>query len=583
MSVPISRGNLKLFAIFFSMTLWLSAGVRSEVEDWYVQNFENKAMFLKIPIRGQRQILHVRATSPVLDPASANLPLLFKVGDQVRITEVNFRDDSVRFKIASTDLGQESEIHFQFPQQLSQDFSQQPTFDLTLLATFTEGLSYTDIESAKEEFIKSQFDQFIQQLAHSNNTSAEVVRSTLGETFPEHQLLQEEANSLKSKLQRVEQTLEQTLDESQAGQEVQSQLARFQEELDQTRIDLSAVQGERDDLLEEIKSAEKRTDDFRKSAEEYEQQMNSLVENLNLKTSSASSLGAQVSVLNDSIQTLRQEQITRGRKLEEVNTQLQELQVKNRELSEDLKDAQDERQKVWDNLSVLTSNRKSLEARYVASQEENEQLQNAAVLSDSLHLERRLERREEGTFQLADLYLLSQHIATLEMQVPPYSGTVNPVRFSMHSPDMVKFSEEERKIYEVLGEPLKIETSWQSSSNDLKFLLLNTEAIQTVGPRETVEWPWLFQGEISQPEQASLITSLVSPEGRETFIGSQDVTVNPGHVMARIQQSISPLSLLAGAVLTMAVLGLVFGIRGRSRSTANKQTVRRDQVIQKKL
>ena len=416
MSVPMSRGNLKLFAIFFSMTLWLSAGVRSEVEDWYVQNFENKAMFLKIPIRGQRQILHVRATNPVLDPASANLPLLFKVGDQVRITEVNFRDDSVRFKIASTDLGQESEIHFQFPQQLSQDFSQQPTFDLTLLATFTEGLSYTDIESAKEEFIKSQFDQFIQQLARSNNSSAEVVRSTLGETFPEHQLLQEEANSLKSKLQRVEQTL---LDESQAGQEVQSQLARFQEELDQTRIDLSAVQGERDDLLEEIKSAEKRTDDFRKSTEEYEQQMNSLVENLNLKTSSASSLGAQVSVLNDSIETLRQEQITRGRKLEEVNTQLQELQVKNRELSEDLKDAQDEWQKVWDNLSVLTSNRKSLEARYVASQEENEQLQNAAVLSDSLHLERRLERREEGTFQLADLYLLSQHIATLEMQVPP--------------------------------------------------------------------------------------------------------------------------------------------------------------------
>ena len=580
MSVPMSRGKLKLFAIVFSMTLWLSAGVRREIENWYVQNFENKAMFLKIPVRGKRQVFHVKATSPILDPASANLPLLFKVGDQVRITEVNFRNDVVRFKIASIDLSQESEILFQFPQQLSQDFRQQPSFDATLLATFTEGLSYTDVESAKEEFIKSQFDQFIQQLARSNNTSAEFVRSTLGEKFPEYQLLQEEADSLKSRLQRVEQTL---LDENLAGREVQSQLARFQEDLDQTRIELSGVQGERDDLLEEIKSARERTDDFRKSAEEYEQQMTALVENLNLKTSSASSLGAQVSVLNDSIQTLRQEQITRGRKLEEVNTQLEELQVKNRELSEDLKKAQDERQKVWDNLSVLTSNRKSLEARYVASQEENEKLQNAALLSSSLHLERRIERREEGTFQLADLYLLSQHLATLEMQVPPYSGTVHPVRFSMKSPDMVKFSEEEREIYEVLGEPLKIETSWQSSSNDLKFLLLNKEAIQTVGPRETVEWPWLFQGEISQPEQASLITYLVSSEGREIFLGSQDVTVNPGQMMARLQQAISPLSLLAGAVLAIAVLGLVFGFRGHSRSPASKQALRRDLVTQKKL
>jgi len=87
MGVSGSHRGLKLFVIFFSMSLWLNAGVRREIENRYVQNYENKALFLKIPIRGRRQIVHVSDTRPTLDPGSAASPLLFKVGDQVRITD----------------------------------------------------------------------------------------------------------------------------------------------------------------------------------------------------------------------------------------------------------------------------------------------------------------------------------------------------------------------------------------------------------------------------------------------------------------------------------------------------------------
>ena len=107
-------------------------------------------------------------TRPTIDPGSAASPLLFKVGDQVRITDVSFRNDSVRFKIASLETTVQGEIAFQFPRQLEQDFPQRGNFDVALEATLTEGLSYTDIDSAKEEFITSQFDQFVQQLARSN-------------------------------------------------------------------------------------------------------------------------------------------------------------------------------------------------------------------------------------------------------------------------------------------------------------------------------------------------------------------------------------------------------------------------------
>lgn len=571
MGVSRSQRGFKLFVIFFSMSLWLNAGVRREIENWYVHNYENKALFLKIPIRGRRQIVHVSETRPTLDPGSAASPLLFKVGDQVRITDVNFRNDSVRFKIASLETNGQGEIAFQFPRQLEQDFPQRGNFDVALEATLTEGLSYTDIDSAKEEFITSQFDQFVQQLARSNNTSDDFVMKTLGEKIPAYRLAT-------SKLEEVEQEL---LEETEALQQIQSDLAPLKAELDQTRIQLSTLRAERDGFATKIKSAERQTDEFRKSTREYEQQVESLVKNLNLKSSSATSLSARVKILNESITTFQQERIRRARELQDATTQLAEHQEKSQTLSQELQKTQKDRDKVWQDLRLLTSNRKSLEARYLAIKRENEKFQDTSLLANSLYLKRRVEPREEGLFQLADLYLLSQPIATLEIQIPPYAGTVHPVRFEVKSPEIVKFTEEERKIYEVLGETLKIQTSWQTRSDNLKIVLLDKEPIQTVGPREKIEWQWMFQGDISQPEQVSLVTHLISPDGTEIFLGSQDFTVSPGQMFARLRHSFSLISLLAGVVLALAALGLVFTFRKKSEPPESGDTP--DPVVQKRL
>jgi hypothetical protein len=571
MGVSRSRRGLTLFAIFFSMNLWLSAGVSREIESWYVQNYENKALFLKIPIRGERQIVHVRDNQPTLDPGSASLPLLFKVGDQVRITDVNFRSDYVRFKIASLDMSGEGEISFEFPRQLEEDFSQRGNFDVALESTLTEGLSYTDIDSAKEEFIKSQFEQFVQQLARANNTSNDFVMTTLGEKVPAYRLA-------KSKLQEVEQIL---LEETAARQQNESDLARLKVELDQTKTQLSTLQFEQEGLLNEIASAEQQAAAFKKTAKDHEQQIESLVKNLNLKSSSATSLSTQVKVLNESIDSMQQEQMIRARELQDATTQLAQHQESNQKLSQELQKTQKEKDKVWDDLRLLTSNRKSLEARYLETKRENEKFENTSLLAKSLSFRRRIETREEGVFQLADLYLLNQPIATLEVQVPPYAGTVHPVRLEVKSPDIVKFAEDERAIYEILGETLKIQTSWQTRSDDLNIVLLDTESLQTVGPREKTEWPWMFQGDISQPEQVSLVTHLVSSDGVEIFLGSQDFTVSPGQMFARLRHSFSLISLLAGVVLAIAALGIVFTFRKRSQSAESEEDL--DLVPHKKL
>lgn len=582
MSVPIAYRKLQLLALFLSLGLWLNAGVRREVEDWYVQKYENKAMFLKVPIRGEQQMVYVRNTGPVLDRRTGSLSLLFKVGDQVRITKVDFKGGSIRFKIASVDLRRESEITFQFPQQLREGFPQRASFDAALEATLTEGLSYTDIDSAKEKFIKTEFEQFTQHLARSSNTSTDFVFRILGEKMPDYRSLKDEANEAKSGLEKVGQALR---EEMKARQQVQSQLGRLKRDLNRTETELTGLRAERNELLEEVKSLQQQIDQLRSSSGDYEQQIKKLVENVNLKEASTESLGKQVQVLNKSINSLRQERINFSRQLDDANKQLEDLKKRNEELSEDLKQSQDKKERLWKDFRTLTSNRKGLEAHYIETKREKEALENTALLSSSLRLEEKLEKREQGTFQMAALYLLTKKVGTFEIQVPEYPGKTYRVRFFVDSPETVKFSAEERKLYEVLGEKFKIETTWQSSSDNLKMVLLNTEAIQDVGPRESVEWLWLFQGEISQPERASLIAYLVHSDGRKIFLGSQDFTLKPGELLVRLRHSISPVSLLAGAVLAIAVFGLVFGFGGRSHSSTKKASreTPRDVVVQKKL
>ena len=556
--------------MFLTMSLWLHAGVRRDIQDSYIQGYENKAMFLKVPIRGTRQMIHVRVNGSRLDPASVVDPLRFKVGDQVRITDVNFRGDAVRFKISSLDLTQESELEFRFRQDLQDHFPQRGAFDVTLRATLTEGLSYTDIDSARQEFIEGEFDQWVQQLARSNNTSSDFVLTVLKDKIPDYQTLRLEADNMKSRLEKAEEDL---LQQARGQSQMESEVARLEGQLDQIRSEMDQLENERNTLMAQ-------TDQL---SGDYESQIKRLIETLNVKTSSASSLGAQVDVLNESIGTLRNERLTRGRQVQDLTEQLHGLEEINLALSDDLERTQQEKDKLWDDFSVLTSNRQGLEGRYAQVIQENEQLQNATLLHNSFNLKRRIERREEKEFHVADLHLLTQHIGTLEVQIPPVAGTVHTVRFTATSPETVKFSSDERKILGILGETFQVETTWETSSSNLNIVLLDKEPLQSVGPRETIEWPWMFQGEVTQPESTSLTVHLIASDGSRIFLGSQDLAVNPTQMMARLRYSISPMSLLAGGLAGLVVFGILFLFRGRSQPPSRSPPAQGPLVVHKKL
>ena len=92
----------------------------------------------------------------------------------------------------------------------------------------------------------------------------------------------------------------------------------------------------------------------------------------------------------------------------------------------------------------------------------------------------------------------------------------------------------------------------------------------------------MFQGEVTQPESASLVVHLISSNGNRIFLGSQDLTVSPAQMMTRLRYSISPMSILAGSVAGLLVFGVLFGLRGRPQPPSKAGT-QGPLIVQKKL
>jgi len=140
-------------------------------------------------------------------------------------------------------------------------------------------------------------------------------------------------------------------------------------------------------------------------------------------------------------------------------------------------------------------------------------------------------------------------------------------------------------MHELLGEDLKIETEWKTTSSDLKVVLVENKSLQSVRPRESIEWTWLFQGKISQPEPVSLSVNLVNKDGRKLFLGTQDFTVGSDKLWPRLRETFSPMSALAGAALAVVLVAMVSGFRRRKSPSAagRKQVPSQNVVFHKKF
>ena len=536
--------------------------VGREIRDEYVQRFENKAVFLKIPVRGLQQVVHVLDSGAKLDRGNLNQPVSFKVGDQVRIIDVNFRDDRVRFRFSSVDTTREGSLEFRFPAPTQQAFPQRENFEKSLASSLTEGLSYKELESAKGEFIRGQVKTLVREFAATTNTPDDVVLRTIVEDSPQYQALERESSQIQQKNQVLDRDVSRL---GRASREQRARIADMTVELDRLRTQVREL--ERDENL-----AARTRQSLEGQLKDAQVKMNELLGSLNLKAASNSELDNRMQSLSAGIESARREREKLSEELAQARADLNEREQANSKLTGDLMKVRDRNQRLSSELRSLTSNKDSIQSQFLQAKRQSDALEMASRLSAGLRLERSFQEREGRPLEIADLYLLSKRIGRLEIETPEHPGQICRIKFLMESPDRVEFQEEERVLFDSLGETFKIEPSWSFTGDRLRAVLMEGEPAREAKPREAVEWTWILEGEISEPERAQLRVLFVNSDDQKISLDPHEFYLTPPGLMFYLIRSFSPVSLGAGVFLGLIFAGVAGLFRRRSPSKPSRRS-----------
>ena len=536
--------------------------VGREIRDEYVQRFENKAVFLKIPVRGLQQVVHVLDSGAKLDRGNLNQPVSFKVGDQVRIIDVNFRDDKVRFRFSSVDTTREGSLEFRFPAPTQQAFPQRENFEKSLASSLTEGLSYKELESAKGEFIRGQVKTLVREFAATTNTPDDVVLRTIVEDSPQYQALERESSQIQQKNQVLDRDVSRL---GRASREQRARIADMTVELDRLRTQVREL--ERDENL-----AARTRQSLEGQLKDAQVKMNELLGSLNLKAASNSELDNRMQSLSTGIESARREREKLSEELAQARADLNEREQANSKLTGDLMKVRDRNQRLSSELRSLTSNKDSIQSQFLQAKRQSDALEMASRLSAGLRLERSFQEREGRPLEIADLYLLSKRIGRLEIETPEHPGQICRIKFLMESPDRVEFQEEERVLFDSLGETFKIEPSWSFTGDRLRAVLMEGEPAREAKPREAVEWAWILEGEISEPERAQLRVLFVNSDDQKISLDPHEFYLTPPGLMFYLIRSFSPVSLGAGVFLGLIFAGVAGLFRRRSPSKPSRRS-----------
>jgi predicted nucleic acid-binding Zn-ribbon protein len=534
--------------------------VGREIRDEYVQRFENKAVFLKVPVRGLQQVVHVLDSGAKLDRGNLNQPVSFKVGDQVRIIDVNFRDKMVRFRFSSVDTTREGSLEFRFPTATQQTFPQRENFEKSLASSLTEGLSYKELESAKGEFIRGQVKTLVREFAATTNTPDDVVLRTIVEDSPQYQALEREFSQIRQKNQTLDRDVSRL---GRASREQRARIADMTVELDRLRTQVREL--ERDENL-----AARTRQSLEGQLKDAQVKMNELLGSLNLKAASNSELDNRMQSLSAGIESARREREKLSEELAQARADLNQREQANSKLTADLKKVRDRNQRLSSELRSLTSNKDSIQSQFLQAKRQSDALEMASRLSAGLRLERSFQELEGRPLEIADLYLLSKRVGRLEIEAPDHPGQICRMKFLMESPDRVEFQEEERVLFDSLGETFKIEPSWSFTGDRLRAVLMEGEPAREAKPREAVEWTWILEGEISEPEQAQLRVLFVNSDDQKISLDPHEFYLTPPGLMSYLIRSFSPVSLGSGIFLGLVFAGVAGLFRRRSSSKSFK-------------
>jgi peptidoglycan hydrolase CwlO-like protein len=527
------------------------AGVSRVIQERYRKNYENKALFLKIPIFSEKRYVYIIGQSFRNDLTPAGTSPRFKVGDQLRVLGLDFGGDEIKFKLGVIAGPTTVELVFKFDGPLQENFPNSGVFDKALAATFTEGLKYTDLDDAKRTYIEQEFDRVTREIATSSGTNRDTVLKYVAPQLPAYQDALHEIENLQNKNQELSKQVAQgqaenrKLDLESKNQQAEIVRLRNQTKSLQEKIDSSTSQLLK--LNEDLLSA-------KGVSQSYQRELANLERSLKIRVDPNRDLASQIAGLGQVMQRIQKENDDLQGENASLRSYLEKEQADNVKLSGENQDLKNSVRQKDDTIKTLTSKEDSLARQYFLLKQTKDNLENVALSVSNLNTHVMEEKTEGGVqFGKIDAYLGDILLGSFEWRLPERMNSNQEkdgeASFSTESIDYIRVTPTERQIRQSLGERLKLRVSLVSRSDSMEVKPEKESTLQEVGERDRATWRWRILNRGTMDSRLLVTAQLVNKNGDAIPLIQAEELIASSNLVRQVRNYLQPIPLTLGAVL----------------------------------
>jgi predicted nuclease with TOPRIM domain len=533
------------------------AGVSRPIQDKYRRSYEGKALFLRTPVFAERKYVDLSGGSFRFEPDPTGTAR-FKVGEQVRITGIDFGGEEIRFRISAIAGANLAEVIFRFDSSLKEDFPNSDVFDRALQATFTEGLKYADIEEAKKGYIDDAFERYIRETMTLTSSSREAVMKSAAAHLPAYQDALHDIEGLKGRNQDLSSQLTQAQTEN---RKMETDLKSQQAEITRLRNTNSALQEKIDSSASQLLRLGDEVRTARGTAQGYQRELSNLQQSLNIRVDTARDLGAQIGELSQAVRKIQRENASLATQNSSLSSNVATLETTRTRLTKQVEDLGASNRQKDDLIASLTSKEDSLGRQFLQMKQAKENLENVVRAAGNLTTKIEEEKVRDGietariSIYLKDI-LLGSFVSALPERMNPNEEKPAEAVFSTESIDYVRVSPEERQLLRSLGDRLRVQVQLSSSSPTMSVRPEGEKSVQEVGERDRVTWRWNVANQGTADAPLTLAVALVNRNSDPVPLLRREQLVSSASIVRQVRESLQPIPLAVGAVIGFVLFGI---------------------------
>jgi len=423
----------------------------------------------------------------------------------------------------------------------------------------TEGLKYTDIDDAKDSFVREQFDRAVREMAASASTSRETVLRNIAPFIPAYQDAQRDIESLKNKVQDISAQLSQSQSEN---RKLEADSRAQQAELSRLKNANAGLQDKLETYTSQLSKLGDEIRDAKGNAQGYQKELANIQRSLNIRVDAGRDLTAQITDLGQAMRKLQKDNESFVNQISSLKTNLDAQQATNARLVAENEELKTRTRSLQSTLSVLTSSKDSLGRQYLDLKNEKEKLEDLAQSVNALRTRVVQESTSGGVYTgKASVYLKNVLLGSLDWSIPLQLNhdetKTGEAIFTTESIDYVRVTPEERHILRSFGERYKIRIELASASESMTVTPEQNKSVREIPERDHASWRWSINNKGTQDARLILTARLINKDSNEISLFQQENSVAASNVVRQVRGYLQPIPLVAGIVIGFVLFGIV--------------------------